>query len=65
MLSISIADQVQPFVEKQSTAAGFTTVNDYIHHLIMQEQTRLEQTEVPRNAGSGYGGTLRARFRLA
>jgi hypothetical protein len=46
MLSISIADQVQPFVEKQSTAAGFTTVNDYIHHLIMQEQTRLEQTEV-------------------
>ena len=46
MLSISIADQVQPFVEKQSMAAGFTTVNDYIHHLIMQEQTRLEQDEV-------------------
>lgn len=46
MLSISIADQVQPLVEKQSMAAGFTTVNDYIHHLIMQEQTRLEQAEV-------------------
>ncbi len=46
MLSISIADQVQPFVEQQSMAAGFTTVNDYIHHLIMREQTRLEQAEV-------------------
>jgi hypothetical protein len=46
MLSISIADQVQPFVEKQSMAAGFATVNDYIHHLIVREQTRLEQADV-------------------
>ena len=46
MLSISIADQVQPFVEKQSIDAGFTTVSDYIHHLIVLEKTRLERTEI-------------------
>ena len=46
MLSISIADQVQPFVEKQSIDAGFTTVSDYIHHLIVLEKTRLEKTSV-------------------
>lgn len=41
MLNISIPDQVQPFVEKQAADAGFSTVSDYIHYLIVQEQQRV------------------------
>ncbi len=46
MLNISIADQIQPSVERQSIEAGFNTVTDYIHHLIVREQTRLDVSEV-------------------
>jgi hypothetical protein len=45
MLSISIPEQVQVFAESQSLAAGFETVSDYMRHLIIREQTRLESSE--------------------
>jgi antitoxin ParD1/3/4 len=45
MLNISLPDQVQPFVEEQAIAAGFNSINEYIYHLIVREQERLDQQE--------------------
>jgi antitoxin ParD1/3/4 len=45
MLNISLPDQVQTFVEEQAIAAGFTSANEYVHHLILREQERIVQQE--------------------
>lgn len=45
MLNISLPDQVQTFVEEQVTAAGFNSANEYVYHLIVQEQERITQKE--------------------
>jgi hypothetical protein len=46
MLSISFPDQLQALAETQSQAAGFATVSDYLRHLILQEQIRIESSVV-------------------
>jgi len=43
MLNISLPDQVQAFVEEQAIAAGFNSANEYVYHLIVQEQARIAQ----------------------
>lgn len=43
MLNISLPDQVQTFVEEQAIAAGFNSANEYVYHLIVQEQARIAQ----------------------
>jgi len=45
MLSISLPDQIQPFVEKQAIAAGFNSANEYIYHLVLRQQERIAQQE--------------------
>ncbi len=44
MLNILFPDQLQALAETQSQAAGFTTVSDYLRHLILQEQVRIESS---------------------
>lgn len=45
MLNISLPDQVQTFVEEQAIAAGFSSANEYVYHLILREQERMAQQE--------------------
>ncbi|MBD2460670.1 type II toxin-antitoxin system ParD family antitoxin [Oscillatoria sp. FACHB-1407] len=45
MLNVTLPDQILAFVEEQATAAGFSTVNEYIYHLILREQERIAQQE--------------------
>lgn len=49
MLNIAFPDQVQALAETQSQAAGFITVSDYLRHLILQDQLRLELSVVERD----------------
>jgi antitoxin ParD1/3/4 len=44
-MNISLPDQVQSFVEAQAIAAGFSSVNDYVYHLILREQERIAQKD--------------------
>ena len=46
MMNISLPEKIQTFVEAQATAGGFSTISDYICHLILQEQKRLVQQEL-------------------
>lgn len=45
MLNISLPDQIKTFVEEQAIAAGFSSANEYVYHLILQEQQRIAQQE--------------------
>jgi antitoxin ParD1/3/4 len=45
VLNISLSEQIQTFVEEQASVAGFGSINDYIHHLILREQERVAQQE--------------------
>jgi antitoxin ParD1/3/4 len=45
MLSISLSEQIQSFVEEQASVAGFNSVNDYINHLILRGRERVVQQE--------------------
>ncbi|MEM6614522.1 MAG: type II toxin-antitoxin system ParD family antitoxin [Cyanobacteria bacterium P01_C01_bin.72] len=45
MLNISLPDQIQSFVEEQAKAAGFSSTDDYVYQLVLQEQTRLAQQD--------------------
>jgi hypothetical protein len=51
MLSISIPATIQSFIEQQAHATGFSSPDDYVVHLIQQEQERLEAGQ---NQVSGY-----------
>jgi hypothetical protein len=42
MLNISIPAKIQSFIEQQAHETGFASPNDYVVHLIQQEQKRLE-----------------------
>lgn len=44
MLNILFPDQLQALAETQSQASGLTTVSDYLRHLILQEQVRIESS---------------------
>lgn len=43
MLNISLPEEVHPFLENQTAAAGYGSLGEYVYHLIMLEQTRLAQ----------------------
>lgn len=43
MLNISLPEEVQPFLENQTAAAGYGSLGEYVYHLIVLEQTRLAQ----------------------
>ncbi|MEO0377905.1 MAG: type II toxin-antitoxin system ParD family antitoxin [Cyanobacteria bacterium P01_A01_bin.17] len=43
MLNISLPEEVQPFLENQAAAAGYGSLGEYVHHLILLEQERLAQ----------------------
>lgn len=45
-LNISLPEQVRVFIEEQMTSRGFKSVNDYVYHLILQDQERTAQTKV-------------------
>lgn len=45
MLNISLPDQVQSFIEEQAIAAGFSSASEYVYHLILREQERINQQE--------------------
>jgi antitoxin ParD1/3/4 len=45
MLSISLSEQIQAFVEEQASVSGFNSVNDYVNHLILREKERVAQQE--------------------
>ncbi len=49
MLNILFPDRVQALAETQSQAAGFATVSDYLYHLVLQEQVRLESNTVEKD----------------
>ena len=43
MLNISLPEEVQPFLANQAAAAGYTSLSEYVYHLILLEQARLAQ----------------------
>ncbi|MEO1506727.1 MAG: type II toxin-antitoxin system ParD family antitoxin [Cyanobacteria bacterium J06633_23] len=43
MLNISLPEEVQPFLENQTAAAGYGSLGEYVYHLIVLEQARLAQ----------------------
>jgi hypothetical protein len=46
MLNVPISDQLLPFIQEQAASAGFTTLSDYVQHLILQEQRRVESLQM-------------------
>ncbi len=45
MLNISLPESIQAFIEEQVTKGGYSNPNDYILHLIHQEQVKITQVE--------------------
>jgi antitoxin ParD1/3/4 len=45
VLNISLSEQIQTFVEEQASVAGFDSVDDYIHDLILREKARIAQQD--------------------
>ena len=45
-LNTSLPEQVRAFIEEQMASRGFNSVNDYVDHLILQDQERTAQTNV-------------------
>ncbi|HBB31934.1 MAG TPA: type II toxin-antitoxin system ParD family antitoxin [Cyanobacteria bacterium UBA8803] len=44
-LNISLPESIQAFIEQQVVKGGYQTVNDYILHLIRQEQAKIARVE--------------------
>ncbi|MBD2298915.1 type II toxin-antitoxin system ParD family antitoxin [Nostoc sp. FACHB-87] len=42
-LNISLPEQLQEFLEQQVVTGGYANTNEYINHLIRQEQERIAQ----------------------
>jgi hypothetical protein len=45
MLNISLPDRIIDFIERQAIADGFNTPSEYVSHIILREQERLEQQQ--------------------
>jgi antitoxin ParD1/3/4 len=45
MLNISLPNQIIDFIERQAIADGFNTPSEYVSHIILREQERLEQQQ--------------------
>jgi antitoxin ParD1/3/4 len=45
MLNISLPNQIIDFIERQAIADGFNTPSEYVFHIILREQERLEQQQ--------------------
>jgi antitoxin ParD1/3/4 len=45
MLNISLPNQIIDFIERQAIADGFNTPSEYVFHIILREQERIEQQE--------------------
>ncbi len=45
MLNISLPNQISEFIERQAIADGFDTPSEYVFHIILREQERLEQQQ--------------------
>ena len=45
MLNISLPNQISDFIERQAIADGFNTPSEYVFHIILREQERLEQQQ--------------------
>ncbi|MFB2839513.1 type II toxin-antitoxin system ParD family antitoxin [Floridanema evergladense] len=44
-LNISLPESIQAFIEQQVAKGNYGTVNDYILHLISQEQAKIARVE--------------------
>jgi len=44
-LNISLPESIQAFIEQQVAKGNYGTVNDYILHLIRQEQSKIARVE--------------------
>ncbi|MBE9229105.1 type II toxin-antitoxin system ParD family antitoxin [Phormidium sp. LEGE 05292] len=44
-LNISLPESIQAFIEQQVAKGNYGTVNDYIIHLICQEQAKIARVE--------------------
>jgi antitoxin ParD1/3/4 len=44
-LNISLPESIQAFIEQQVAKGDYRTVNDYILHLIRQEQAKIARVE--------------------
>ncbi len=42
-LNIHLSESLQEFIEQQVTQGGYSNTDEYIYHLILQEQKRAEQ----------------------
>jgi antitoxin ParD1/3/4 len=45
MLNISLPNQIIDFIERQAIADGFSTPSEYVFHILLREQERLEQQQ--------------------
>jgi antitoxin ParD1/3/4 len=45
MLNISLPNQIIDFIERQAIADGFNTPSEYVFHIILREQERIEQQQ--------------------
>ncbi len=48
MLNISLPSQIIDFIERQSIADGFNTPSEYVFHILLREQERIEQQQQQR-----------------
>ncbi len=45
-LKIFLPESLQEFIDQQVTQGGYSNTDEYIYHLIMQEQKRAEQQKL-------------------
>ena len=45
-LNISLPELMQAFIEEQIAKGGYSTANEYIHHLIQQDQRQAAQMKL-------------------
>jgi antitoxin ParD1/3/4 len=76
-MNVSLPDTLKQFVDQQVVRAGYSSVSDYVRHLIRQEQARQAERGLAelirkglesgpaRPAGSGYWAAKRATLRAS
>jgi antitoxin ParD1/3/4 len=59
-LNISLPETIQSFVDQQVTKGGYSNANEYILHLIVQEQAKAAQVEALLLEGLDSGQLIEA-----
>jgi antitoxin ParD1/3/4 len=62
-LTISLPDSLQPFIEAQVAAGGYSSAGDYVATLVLEAQLRQDRAEIDAKLLVGLDDMNRGKFR--